>query len=372
VNTRRDFLAAGSCALATASAYGAETRQLEVMGNPYTADTYRQLVAAYGHHCNLSFSPREGDETIRSLLLRAFTMRPLPDVAFLNGDVIRILAERGLLVPLDAMLDPGMQPIRIGAAAYGVAFGISMPVVAFNAERARRAGAGAGELPSDWNGILTLARRMQRPDAPGGFIEHDNGGAFTFQYLLESHGGRAMSADELSIAFDSQAGLDALEVLRGFGECGQAATDMSRRQARRAFAGGNIGVMITMSSVVPGLRKSLAVEVIPLPLMNSRARLPIAGPIAVLLRNPHQREAWDFVRFATGHEGQELLARTSGYVRLGESPPRATPWYTFPGRNSLKISELLQNEMQQVATLQKTPAAAMAAMARSVTALLKR
>jgi multiple sugar transport system substrate-binding protein len=213
---------------------------------------------------------------------------------------------------------------------------------------------------------------MQQSGALGGFIEHDNGGAFTFQYLLESFGGRPMSEDERSIAFDSPAGLDALGVLRGFGECGQAAADMSRRQARRAFASGNIGVIVTMSSVIPGLRKSLAVEVVPLPLMNAEARVPVAGPVAALLADGHRREAWDFVRFATGPRGQEILERTSGYVPLGHSPPRATPWYTFPGRNSLKISELLQNEMQLVATLQKTPAAAMTAMARSVTALLRR
>jgi multiple sugar transport system substrate-binding protein len=370
VNARRHFLGGALCALATASTRGAETRDLEVMGNPYIAETYRELIAAFGRRSSLAFSPREGDEIVRSLLLRAFTKRPLPDVAFLNGDVIRTFAERGLLLPLDAMVDPGMQPFRIGSHAYGVSFGISVPVVAFNADLARRAG--AGELPRDWNGILALARRMRRPDVLGGFIEHDNGGAFTFQYLLESYGGRPMSDDERSIAFDSPAGLDALEVLRGFGECGQAAADMSRRQARRAFANGNIGVLVTMSSVIPNLRKSLAVDVLPLPLMNEQARMPIAGPIAVMFRDAREREAWDFIRFAIGPEGQKILGQTSGYVPLGDSPPRATPWYTFPGRNSLKISELIQNEMQQVATLQTTPAAAMASMARSVTALLQR
>lgn len=370
MSTRRDFLAGGLCALASSGARGDGAHGIEVMGNPYTADTYRKLLAAYGRHVSLSFSPRESDEIVRSLLLRAFTKRPLPDVAFLNADVIRTFAERGLLMPVDAQLEPGMHPLRIGAHAYGVSFGVSVPVVAFNAERARRTG--ASELPHDWNGIFALAKKMQRADTLGGFIEHDNGGAFTFQYLLESHGGRPMDEGEQSIAFDCAAGRDALEVLQGFGQCGQAQADMSRRQARRAFASGNIGVMVTMSSVIPGLRKSLDVDVIPLPLMNAQARLPVAGPIAVTTTGAKASEAWDLIRFVTSPEGQKILAETSGYVPLREAPPRATPWYTFPGRNSLKISELIQSEMQLVATLQKTPAAAMRAMASSIPALLKR
>jgi multiple sugar transport system substrate-binding protein len=92
----------------------------------------------------------------------------------------------------------------------------------------------------------------------------------------------------------------------------------------------------------------------------------------VLLTRAREREAWDFVRFATRDEGQRILVDTSGYVPLAQSPPRATPWYTFPGRNSLKISELIENEMQQVATLQKTPVAAMASLVGAIRPLLHR
>jgi len=369
MNSRRAFLLGGLfCAMSKAPAHAAATRALDVLGNPYNAETYRRLMASWGKPAGLSFSARESDEIVRALLLRALTGARLPDVAFFNADVIRLFAERGLLVPLDRSVGTDARTIRVRDVAYGVPIGVSAPIVAFNAALLRRLG--VHDVPRDWPGILTLASRMRSSDVVGGFIEHDNGGAFTFQYLLGSFGGRMMSEDERAIAFNCGAGLQSLEVLRGFGTCGQAQADMSRRQARRAFASGRIGVLVTMSSVLPNLRKTLAVVHVPMPLMVPHAQVPVAGPIAVMLDKERSEAAADFMRFATSPAGQAIVQQTSGYLPLSAAPERATAWYSFPGRNSLKIAELIQDEMQQVATLQKTPERALSSMATAVAALL--
>jgi multiple sugar transport system substrate-binding protein len=355
------------------------------MGNPYNKDTYARLVATYARGdsaLNVEFSSRDSDEIVRALLLRAFTRRRLPDVAFLNGDVIRTFAERGVLVPLDSMMrSEGSFPggaTQIANVRFGVPFGLSVPVVVFNVELVERAGGDPSALPSDWGGVLALARRIASkvPDVVGGFIEHDNGGAFTFLYLLGSYGLRPMSDDERHIAFDSSAAREALTVLEGFGHAGQAAADMSRRQARRAFAEARIGVLVTMSSTVPYLLNTSSghfdVHVSALPLAAAHAVVPTAGPVAVMFaqeRGP-RHASWEFIRFATRPEGQAILTATSGYLpvvdlpndlaparRLSDfvQPERVIPWFTFPGRNSLKIADVIQDEMQQIATLQRTP-----------------
>jgi multiple sugar transport system substrate-binding protein len=408
---RRQLLAGGLCALLTARAGVLNARSpkqagaLEVMGNPYNEPTYRALAKSFeastpGERVSVSFSPREGDEIVRALLLRAFTGAALPDVVFLNGDVIRTFAERELLAALDPLMKGEgigqMRAVRVGPVARGILFGLSVPVVAFNSHLVRRSGHDPGNLPRDWKSLLALARRIDAtvPGATGGFIEHDNGGAFTFQYLLESFGGKPMSADETRLAFDSSAGLQAMHVLCEFGEAGQADADMSRRQARRAFASGSIGVLVTMSSVIPYLGKTSAgafdIKVAPLPLANAHARVPAAGPVGVVFAKDPERQhrAWRFLRYAAGPEGQSILVSTSGYLPAGYAPAaalppsrrlsllvqpeRVTPWYTFPGRNSLKISELIQDQMQQVATLQTPPDAALGDMVRSVGRLLAR
>jgi multiple sugar transport system substrate-binding protein len=377
---------------------------LQIMGNPYNEDTYRRLVAAYAGHgsgqaLSVDFSARDGNEVVRALLLRAFTGGRLPDVAFLNGDVIRIFAERSLLAPLDAQLRAdhslNVRATQIGSSHYGIFFGLSVPVVAFNSDLVQLAGGDPNTLPCDWAGVLDLARKIEVkiPHALGGFIEHDNGGAFTFLYLLGSYGVQPMSDDERRIAFDSPAGLQALTVLQGFGHSGQAAADMSRRQARRAFAEGRIGVLVTMSSVVPYLedtsRGHFAVRVTALPRATAHAVVPAAGPVAVIFaKDPERtRASWEFIRFATGPRAQAILTASSGYLpafdlpaeasptrRLSDfvQPERVIPWYTFPGRNSLKIADLIQDEMQQIATLQKTPQRALASMLHEIEPLLEK
>lgn len=178
---------------------------LSVMGNPYNELTYRRLAAEFDDRSRalrtrVSFSPREGDEIVRTLLLRTFTGARLPDVAFLNGDVVRTFVERRLLTPLDAMLassgDDTLRAVRVGRLSYGVPFGVSVPVVAYNSALLQRVG--VDSLPRDWPGVLAIARAIRErvPDVLGGFIEHDNGGAFTFLYLIGSFGLRPMDEDE--------------------------------------------------------------------------------------------------------------------------------------------------------------------------------
>ena len=150
-------------------------------------------------------------------------------------------------------------------------------------------------------------------------------------------------------------------------------------------------MLITMSSVVPYLGITsgdrFQMRVAPLPLDNALAMIPTAGPVAVLFAGDSQsrEQAWRFIEFALSAEGQQVLTQTSGYLAVPRAqsdeaaelskfvqPSRLTDWSTFPGRNSLKISQLIQDEMQQVATLQKTPQNAMQSMVRGIPPLLKR
>jgi hypothetical protein len=83
------------------------------------------MAATPGERVSVTFSPREGGEIVRALLLRAFTGASLPDVVFLNGDVIRTFAERRLLAALDPLLKVGangqMRPARVGSSVCAVA-----------------------------------------------------------------------------------------------------------------------------------------------------------------------------------------------------------------------------------------------------------
>ncbi|TIQ73256.1 MAG: ABC transporter substrate-binding protein, partial [Mesorhizobium sp.] len=125
------------------------------------------------------------------------------------------------------------------------------------------------------------------------------------------------------------------------------------------------------------------------------ATMPTGGMIAVILTDdPGKRAAaWDYVRFATGPEGQSIVVPNTGYMptntlaldkdHLGAfydkhpnwytsvlQTPRARPWFSWPGDNGVQIAQVLRDEMTAIALGSKEPEAALADMASQVRALL--
>jgi multiple sugar transport system substrate-binding protein len=217
--------------------------------------------------------------------------------------------------------------------------------------------------------------------------------------LVASLGGNMMNADESRLTFDDDAGLAALGIYDSFGRAGQNRLDMGREQARQAFSGGAIALLIDSSSSLERLNKQIGGR---FPLAT--ARLPIAsngqlsanGIAAVVCsRDPiRQAAAWQFVKFVCGPVGQNIIGRSTGYVPANErvvrdpallgdyyrarplvqpvieSLPYAAPWYAFPGGNSMKIDAVLRDGVTSVVTLEKTTREAAVAMRRTIEHLL--
>jgi multiple sugar transport system substrate-binding protein len=394
-------------------------QHLEVLASPFIKPVYEKLVGEFSETraaapAQFAAGPREEDQLVQQLLRLKLVGGVLPDVVFMGGNRIRTLAEQGLAVPLDAFIeaDPDWKQGRVSSAVtaagrvngktYGIAFGFSLPVVLFNSELVRRAGGDPERLPSDWPEIVTLAQRIDRlgNGVVGGFVEYDNGGAFSFLSLLNSHGGRLLTDDERNVAFDDERGLRTLQIYRDFGTAGQARADMTRDQARQAFGAGSIGIFVTMSSVIPRLEETAGerfdVLSMPLPLDADGGRVPAAGPVAVMLtRDPaRQREALELMKFACSTRGQMLLAQGSGYAPANEvaiqSSPQlkallagrrnapaylerlddATDWYSPPGPNTTRITDAIVLHLQQVVTLKASPETALRAMETEVTSML--
>jgi multiple sugar transport system substrate-binding protein len=176
---------------------------------------------------------------------------------------------------------------------------------------------------------------------------------------------------------------------------------MTRDQARQAFGAGSLGMLIDSSSGLPGLRRSaspeLALRAAPLPIPHPAGRLPAGGAAAMILARDaaNQAAAWRYVKFAAGPIGQALLVPGTGYMtsnqialrdpdllgRYYDQNPlervaadqagRLGPWFSFPGDNSLKISDAIRGQLEAVVTGRRAPGAAMAAMVAEVAQLLR-
>ncbi|MBI1779265.1 MAG: extracellular solute-binding protein [Proteobacteria bacterium] len=404
--------------LGTDPAASAQT-MVDIRASSYIKPVYEQLVtefnqSAKGIAAKFTVTARDEEEAVQQLLRSGLVGSDVPDVLYISGTFVRLLADRGLAVDLDPLIksDPNWSKQgfteavaaagRVNGRTYGLAFGLSMPVVLFNSELVRKAGGDPGKLPGEWSGILSLAKKIDALGSSnvGGFLEHDNGGSFSLLFLLESHGGQMLSADEKKVTLKTPQGLKALEVLRGFGESGQARASMTRDQARQAFGAGNLGVFVTMSSTIPAHEQASAghfeVLSVPFPIAAAEGKLPAAGPIGVMLTHDpaKQKAAFELMKFASGPRGQTILATGSGYAPVNEIAIKdasmlgevlskrknahsyiarlnvATSWYAPPGDNAIKISRVVKDDLEQVVTLRMTPEQALDAMTSEIQPLL--
>lgn len=336
-----------------------------------------------------------------------------PDVSHQAYSQIRVLVERDLAQPLDDFIKnerdwaargyaPSVSAMgEVRGRLYGMPFWTSLPAVFYNADLVRRAGANPDSFPQTWEEITDLGARIQAlGERTAGFYYIYKNTDWPFQALVFSEGGRLLSADETSVAFQEPAGRKALERLSQFRVAGMA--DMTREQARQAFAAGTLGILVDASSLLPNLEKQadgrfkVGVAVHPLP--SPEGRLPVGGNAMVILtRDPaKQKAAWEYIKFASGPIGQTLMVKSTGALPISlaavaqdellgqfyrDRPnqkallaalPKMTGWFAFPGANANKIVSVIEDHVERVATRKLSPEEGGEAMKREVEALLPR
>jgi multiple sugar transport system substrate-binding protein len=352
------------------------------------------------------------DELVLNTLRGAMT-GDLPDVAFHAYNRVQLLADRGIPVDLDPLIakEPGWSKMgylptvldfaKINGKIYGLPFNTSTPIVYYNADLVRRVGGDPEQLPKTWPEIVALGRKIRAlgGDTLGIYFDYfDSAGNWTYIALVESHGGRMMSPDNKTIAFDGPEGMRATKVLEDIGNAGMV--DMSRSQAIQAFAAGTMGIFVASTSYLGDLsmraKDRFDLRAGPFPVPAAEGRLPAGGSAAMIFaKDPaKQAAAWEFVKYATGPIGQTIVVNNTGYMPSNtiaiEDPkflgdfytknpnfevsirqlPKMTGWYTFPGTNGIKIADVIRSHLQAVITRQRTASAEMPDMVRDVRALL--
>lgn len=417
---RRTFLTT-SAAAAVATATGPKLAlagsgadiQLSFRGGGGFPATVQAIIAAFNkRHPDIAIrtqTPAQNwDEQLQRTILDLRTGRA-PALAVQSYNRIRLVAEQRAAVPLDGLIaaepdwgsmgytDALMGMAELDGRQWGLPLAISNPVMFYNADLLRKAGVDPAAVNRGWDDVVEAAAKVTAlgGDRMGSFFDYTADGNWMFQALLFSLGGRMMSADDKRIAFDGPAGRTALRIVRGFGEAGQI--DMTRKQADQLFVAGKVGLFFTSSRRLGnylktvGDRFTLGAARLPAPSKNSR--VPVGGGFLSITTDAPERQAdvWAFMKFATGPVGQAIVVERTGAVpgnalaidrltdyyarnpqaRAGlDQLPVMTGWYTFPGRNAIKISNVIFEHLRSVITLRKTPDDVLPAMRRDVTALL--
>ncbi|SJM30220.1 extracellular solute-binding protein [Mesorhizobium delmotii] len=186
-------------------------------------------------------------DTLVQQTIRASITGQMPDISYQGLNQIRTLVERKLPVPLDTFIqkEPDWESqgystaitnlAAYGGTTYGLPFGISLPVVFYNADLVKQAGGDPDKLPETWEDIIALSKKIDAlgDDVSGLYVEYTNNSG-SFQTFVGGFGGEMVTSDEASVAFDGDAGEKTMELLHRLGKEGQP--PFERNQARQAYA----------------------------------------------------------------------------------------------------------------------------------------
>ena len=411
--TRRGALLGAAVLATSACTRRRSARTLRVAFSPPTlAAMYRAIAAEFerahpGVAVELMPAVSYGDLMQRDF--RLALIEDEPDVSHIGLNHVRFYAERGLAQPLEPLLgaagDDSLSTHaaigRVDGAVRALPFAVSVPVSFFNADLIRRYGCDPqAMLEADWSALLDMAAAVSRAGLPvsGIFFDYTPESALAWQMLILSRGGRMMSPDERHIAFDGPEGLWSARLLRALGAAGQL--DLSRENARMAFAAGQLGCYQNTSANIRRFTDAATgfpVLVAPLPIAPG-GHLPAAGNAAAIVTRDEARQplAWDYVRFACGPVAQTIMARATGYLslnraalddtrllkpllerqpfyrRLYQEADRLAAWYAFPGPRSEQIAELISDEMRLLILGRVPPETGLGRMAEKARELLDR
>ncbi|TKV74041.1 ABC transporter substrate-binding protein [Bradyrhizobium elkanii] len=416
--SRRAFLSTATAAAATPilSAGARPQTTIRVCYAPaslkslYEALTQRFMEARPDIKVVLDGPAVDYDSLVQQTLRQNIT-KQMPEVSHQGLNQIRPLADRGIAVPLDGFIadDPAWKAVGVpeamtslaayGGKTYALPFAISVPVLFYNADLVKKAGGDPDRLPDDWDGLIALGKKIAAlGEGIGGlYVEYTNNG-WSFQTLVGSFGGRMMSEDDKKIAFDGPAGLQALQLLQRLGREGQPAFE--RDQARQAFRAGTLGILFAASSALNGYQQSAAghfeLKVGPVPVSSASDKLPAAGNGIVMLTDDPEKQkvSWEYIKFAVGPAGQNVMVEATGYVPVNlaalsdptglgkffdEHPEHRiatqrlamiTGWFSFPGGNNSKIIKAIEDHCYLVVSGKQDPAKALASLKKDVDALL--
>lgn len=354
-------------------------------------------------------------------VLRAAVTGDAPDVFFsgyhLLSELIETLVRRGQITDLkpfveaeggqaflDANFTPQMAALGvIGGVQYGLPVNASSPIMYINPDLVRKGGGDPDNMPTTWNELIELAARIKAavPEAAG--MAYDIGGwpdDWLWQAMVYQQGGDLTDPATGKVAFDNDIGLNALTYFRRFvTEGGQAMLDWD--QSRQQFGAGLTGFIFSTPAHVQTIQ-GLVGDRFPLqtttfPLDNADAGgVPTGGNAIVLLTQDEARQkaAWEYAKFVTGPEAQNIVVRITGYLPTNiratgeeflapyykENPNVATaarqadrsrPWAGYPGGDSVRIWRTQRDIIGTVMRGEITPEEGLRQMVEQTNALMK-
>lgn len=362
-----DPTAASSSASATA---GPVTLRFAVYGVPGVLAAYRRLAAAYtAEHPDVTVDVEGAADalTAESRLDRAFDAGAPPDLFLTRQTELPSLLADGRVQPVDELLEErgvqfGDKFQRLGLEAFAADSALQCmpndvsPFVVFYNRRllVPRTLARPGQTPPSpelgwtWEQFVAAARQMSHDGVKGVYLAPR---LSTLIPLVRSAGEDVVDDPRkpTTLTFADQGTRAALEEILTVARdpnINPTPRQLSRQDALTRFENGRLGMMIGTRALVPRLREQpgLHFDVYPLPSLGRFSTLAEMTGYCIPTDSPHVSQAADFMAYASGDKGSEILAK-SGSIVPANIAALHSPQFEEPGRsprNSLVFAEVIR------------------------------
>lgn len=354
------------------------------------------------------------------VMLRSALTNQLPDVYYsgfhLFPELVRTLSKRDQVVAMDDILakegadfvkanfSPNLLALgQIDKKTFGLPFNASNPVMFFNAELVKKAGGDPNNMPTTFDGVIELAKKINDPAAGINGMAYDVHGwpdSWLFEAMISQAGGRLLNEAGDDIAFDNETGINALRTFRRFVvEGGMQMIDWE--QSRQQFGAGKIGIFFSTpahTTQITGLVSGkFAWGTTKFPIADqAKGVIPTGGNAVMLFTRDaaKQKAAWEFIKFVTGPEAQKVVVEMTGYLptNLRATGPdylgpfydknpaykapitqieRAGPWGAYPGGNTVRIWRAQRDIVGKVMRGEVTPEQGHAEIVKATREMMK-
>jgi multiple sugar transport system substrate-binding protein len=281
-----------------------------------------------------------------------------------------------------------------GDKVYSIAFMRSMEVMYYNQDMLQAAG--FDQPPQTWDQFMQICAAVSNP--PDTYCYELNPDASTFSYWVFTRGGTLISPDAKTVAFDSAAGLDSLDMIATLFQKNEAILIGKAFQDQTDFALGEIAFTFGSTAGLPYYAQAIQQSgkvtnwnIAPAPHTTPNPVVELYGPSVTVFKTTPEKEraAFIFVKWmmdngpnaqwceatqyfparqstqaamASFIQDHPMYGEALGWVQYGQTEPALAAWEP--------IRTYIQDAMTAVADGQQTPQAAMNDVVQKANALL--
>lgn len=310
----------------------AESAQVVMWAFPLTGDDtvfFDPMQAAFaeanpGIDVQVQIEPWNGRE---NKMVAALAAGNPPDAVYLNPDFYPKFVDGEELVAIDEFMEGGfrddylegaLSAVTYDGKTYGLPILTSAYTQAFNSDLIEAAG--IGDLPTDWATFRAAVEAVHDPDNGVWGARYDlnrPSTVTTFVPFLRMAGGEQFTEDGSDIAFDSDAGLEALDYLVSFYRDGLV-QESNINGGGIPFSSGQVGFLIQTENNT--LKQTLIdspdmnVGVTPVLTNVEQSNFGTVGSYAVFSQSSSQEAAVQWLAFLTNAENTLTILQASGFI----------------------------------------------------------